>query len=387
MFSSSDLAELIATDRVSLDYAMNLLDSSAFAVNGGSNATTAEKIEPEHRKNSTSPSKMPSPLSLTRLIVGGYVPLDYAMNLLDSSAFTGLGCGDSSGDSKICDESHYNSWQQSQMRASRGPGQLLTHDQAPLDYAMELLDTSPFTADGNRILIDTPPATPIDDDKKDGSASLTSAFASGSPANTLVLPVPTLKLDFRMSVQLNPKISVGEGPWGQRNWISFTGGNWAGTWAKGTVVVSASLSAEVMVSTHFLQPGGQDSQLVNPETLYTNVDTNYLLQTSDQPPAYITVQTSGWRTGPRNVLEKLFDPVEADSVKADEYSFRVVIKLESGDQRYKEQLNSGIWVGSGARRGSEGTKLHLRIAVQSLADRSQSSTTHIGWFDNLCEGL
>lgn len=55
------------------------------------------------------------------------------------------------------------------------------------------------------------------------------------------------------------------------------------------------------------------------------------------------------------MLEKLFDPVQADSVRADEYSFRLTIQLETGDERYKVLLNSGIWIGSGARRGSEGT--------------------------------
>lgn len=51
------------------------------------------------------------------------------------------------------------------------------------------------------------------------------------------LPTPELKLDFRICVQLNPLISVGKGPWGQRNWISFKGGQWKATWGEGTVEV------------------------------------------------------------------------------------------------------------------------------------------------------
>lgn len=31
-----------------------------------------------------------------------------------------------------------------------------------------------------------------------------------------------------------------------------------------------------------------------------------------------------------------------------------VDKLETGDQRYAEKVNTGMWVGSGARRGAEG---------------------------------
>lgn len=71
-------------------------------------------------------------------------------------------------------------------------------------------------------------------------------------------------------------------------------------------------------------------------------------------PAYITVQTSGWRTGPREVMERLFDPDKANDVKPSEYSFRLSIKLETGDERYKDLVNSGVWIGSGARTGSEG---------------------------------
>lgn len=55
---------------------------------------------------------------------------------------------------------------------------------------------------------------------------------------TLNLPTPSLDLDFRIAVQLNPIIPVGEGPWGKRNWISFKGGQWSAKWGRGTVEVS-----------------------------------------------------------------------------------------------------------------------------------------------------
>ncbi|TKA68358.1 hypothetical protein B0A49_06605 [Cryomyces minteri] len=160
------------------------------------------------------------------------------------------------------------------------------------------------------------------------------AFPTGSTARDITLPTPSLVLDFRMSVTLNPKISVGKGIWGQRNWISFTGGRWSATWGQGTVV-----------------PGGQDSQLVLPD-LSTHLETNYLLQTTEDLPAYIAVQTRGWRTGPSDVLAKLFDPQQADGVGASEYCFRVTIQLETGDERHAH-VNTGMWLGSGARRGAE----------------------------------
>ena len=93
--------------------------------------------------------------------------------------------------------------------------------------------------------------------------------------------------------------------------------------------------------------------------MQTYVSTNYLLKTADPEPAYITVQTTGWRTGPKEVLEKLFDPELANEVKPADYSFRLSIKLETGDERYKEKVNTGIWIGSGARRGAEGESAYF----------------------------
>jgi len=57
------------------------------------------------------------------------------------------------------------------------------------------------------------------------------------PSHGLELATPSLTLDFTISVKLHPKISVGPTPWGQRNWISFVGGEWEATWGSGTVIV------------------------------------------------------------------------------------------------------------------------------------------------------
>ncbi|RMZ83715.1 hypothetical protein DV738_g885, partial [Chaetothyriales sp. CBS 135597] len=159
-------------------------------------------------------------------------------------------------------------------------------------------------------------------------------FDENDVARSLQIPAPTLELDFRMSIKLNPRVAVGPGLLGQRNWVSFVGGQWAGRWGKGIVI-----------------PGGQDSQLVLKD-LATRVDANYLLQTQDDPPAYIKVKSQGWRTGTREVLEKLADPALADTTPPTQYKFRIVVELESGDERYSF-LNTGMWVGSGARRGGE----------------------------------
>lgn len=104
-------------------------------------------------------------------------------------------------------------------------------------------------------------------------------FDSVLPQNetrkALPLPKPTYDLDFRMVVDLYPRLPVGKGPWGQRNWVAFSGGRWAAKWGSGTVLA-----------------GGQDSQIVI-DDLSTKLITNYLLVTNDTQPAYIAVSTNG----------------------------------------------------------------------------------------------
>jgi len=155
------------------------------------------------------------------------------------------------------------------------------------------------------------------------------------PHPSLSLPHPSLSHDFRMSVTLNPRISVGPTPLGHRNWISFTGGTWSGSWGSGIVL-----------------PGGQDSQLIIADGS-AKLETNYILQTHDSPPAHIVIKTHGWRTGPPEVLAQLADPELADKVDPNNYKFRLFIDMETGDERYRDRVNCGMWVGSGMRKGTE----------------------------------
>ncbi|KAL8802360.1 MAG: hypothetical protein Q9182_003849 [Xanthomendoza sp. 2 TL-2023] len=179
--------------------------------------------------------------------------------------------------------------------------------------------------------------TPVKTPKKRDLDTMVNGFQgnTSSASHSFPIPKPQLERDFQMSVQLNPKISVGPGIWGQRNWVSFISGHWNGRFGKGTVV-----------------PGGQDSQLIAPD-LSTHIDANYLLQTHDHPPAFIAVKMDGWRVGPRDILEKLEDPSQIDEVDPKTYSFRVNVHMETGDARYLH-LNTGMWVASGVRRGTEG---------------------------------
>lgn len=102
-----------------------------------------------------------------------------------------------------------------------------------------------------------------------------------------------------------------------------------------------------------MQPGGQDSQVVNPETFAVSMETAYLLKTNDAEPAYIEIRTRGYRTGPREVLQALQDPARADQVDPSSYSFRLYVSMETGDARYADKVNSGMWIGSGMRKGAQ----------------------------------
>lgn len=101
-----------------------------------------------------------------------------------------------------------------------------------------------------------------------------------------------------------------------------------------------------------MQPGGQDSQ-VTVKDLATSMRSYYLLQTGDEPPAFITVKANGWLTGAKEVMEKLADPNMADSVNPNTYKYRLTITMETGDDRY-HFVNTAMWVGTGCRRGAEG---------------------------------
>lgn len=166
--------------------------------------------------------------------------------------------------------------------------------------------------------------------------NLLHTFPEGDVARSLQIPAPTLELDFRMSIKLNPKVSLGPSIWGHQEWVSFLGGSWAGRWGKGIVL-----------------PGGQDTQIVTKDAT-TKLNSQCILQTSDEPVAFIVIRTEGWLTGAKDVLEKVNDPTMADGINPGSYKYRVSLSMETGDERYTF-LNTLMWIASGCRRGQEGT--------------------------------
>lgn len=112
----------------------------------------------------------------------------------------------------------------------------------------------------------------------------------------------------------------------------------------------------------------------------TSLSANYVLQSSDDPPAYIIVKAQGWLTGAKDVLEKLNDPAHADTINPTSYKYRLNLSMESGDERYAF-VNTVMWVGSGCRRGHEGALpaiylfYFLRMKLTSCQFKKQSFLT------------
>lgn len=105
------------------------------------------------------------------------------------------------------------------------------------------------------------------------------------------------------------------------------------------------------------QPGGQDTPIVTTDSTI-NLRANYILQTADEPPAFIVVKSKGWLTGAKDVLEIVSDPSAADDTNPSSYKYRVNLSMETGDERYTF-LNTLMWLGSGCRRGQEGNSINF----------------------------
>ncbi|KAK0730964.1 hypothetical protein B0H67DRAFT_563434 [Lasiosphaeris hirsuta] len=159
-------------------------------------------------------------------------------------------------------------------------------------------------------------------------------FDEDDVASSLALPTPTIDLDFRLSIRVKPKLTVGQSNFGRLSWVSCIGGQWAGRFGKGIVL-----------------PGGQDTQTTVKDTA-TSISARYIIQTNDEHPALIVCNIKGWWVAEKEIMERLQDPVAADNVAAHRYKLRVSMELETGDERYSE-LNTGMWLGSGCRRGAE----------------------------------
>lgn len=82
-------------------------------------------------------------------------------------------------------------------------------------------------------------------------------FDEDDVASSLALPAPALDLDFRMSIRVKPKLNVGASPAGRQSWISCIGGQWAGTWGKGVLLVSFTPLSSFAVTASMMKLTGR----------------------------------------------------------------------------------------------------------------------------------
>ena len=57
--------------------------------------------------------------------------------------------------------------------------------------------------------------------------------------------------------------------------------------------------------------------------------------------------------GSQEILRILLDPLKNMRVDPRKYVFRMFMTLKTSDERYAEDLNFGVWVGSGMWRGDQ----------------------------------
>lgn len=77
-----------------------------------------------------------------------------------------------------------------------------------------------------------------------------------------------------------------------------------------------------------------------------HLDTRYNLLTHDGATIYL--QTTGTRTGKRDVLSKLGE----GNIGPDQYRMRLQLKMETGDSRYS-WVNQGVFIASSGRVGNQ----------------------------------
>lgn len=146
------------------------------------------------------------------------------------------------------------------------------------------------------------------------------------------LPAPSLTFLFHLECDMETFRHIGQGPHGDRSTVIFKGGRFEGPRLRGEIL-----------------PGGGDWEIVRDhgDIQTAHLDTRYNLLTHDGATIYL--QTTGTRTGKKEVLEKLGSD---KSIKADEFKMRLHLTMETGDERYS-WVNDGVFIASSGRVGDQ----------------------------------
>lgn len=131
---------------------------------------------------------------------------------------------------------------------------------------------------------------------------------------------------FDIAIDLNPRLNIGDGPFGQRILFGAAGGSFEGPALRGEVLA-----------------GGGDWALFRPDGTMT-VDVRLTLRTHDDALVYMTY--GGRFVIPPELRSGMADPVEKYQIEPARYYFRTNPLFETGARQY-EWLNDIVCVGSG----------------------------------------
>lgn len=124
---------------------------------------------------------------------------------------------------------------------------------------------------------------------------------------TLLPPAPDLLPLCRIACQVQPLVSLGQAPCGERRYVPLGGGTVEGDTLRGEVV-----------------PGGVDWQLLRGDGVL-EIGAHYVLRLHDG--ALVEVQSNGLRHGPPEVMARL---ARGEAVAPHEYFFRTVMRFATG---------------------------------------------------------
>jgi hypothetical protein len=132
---------------------------------------------------------------------------------------------------------------------------------------------------------------------------------------------------YRLVATLGEPLDLGETSHGRRRVVALTGGTFEGPDIRGKLVSGASADWQTVLS---------DGTAL--------ADLRYTLET-DQG-ALLSVQGQGVRHGSAEVLARL---ARGEDVDASEYTFRVAVRIETGDPELR-WLNKGVFACVGGRQ-------------------------------------
>lgn len=140
------------------------------------------------------------------------------------------------------------------------------------------------------------------------------------------MPALTTSYVFSLTVTVATPVEVGETGIGARRVIPITGGRLVGEGMSGRICA-----------------GGADYQIIRPNGL-TELHARYAIEMDDG--AFIYVENTGLRSGPREALDKIR---RGEAVDPSLIYFRSTPRFETGSDVYR-WLTESLFVASGARR-------------------------------------